>query len=210
MSHLEERLSAFVDGELGHSDRERVLSHLAGCETCRFEAEMLRRIKQRLCALGTPEPAPDFLGRLLSPPGDTFPGGPPNSGGFGTTPPLGSGRPLGGAPARLAEPRTAPPRGLSRFRPEWGRARYAVAGVSIVAVTLGTAFVAGGERAEQPVVTPALTDYAIEHAAVSGQTPLGDPVTVPVVAPPSPQGATVRGVQPVNSEAARPDTSSHR
>lgn len=209
MSHLEERLSAFVDGELGHSDRERVLNHLAGCETCRFEAEMLRRLKQRLSALDGPEPASAFLGRLLSLPDDTLPKGPPG-GTFGTAPPLGAGRPLGGVPARPVEQRPAPARGRSRFRPAWGRARYAVAGASVLAVTLGTAFVAGGDRTDQPVVTPALVDYVIEHAAVSGQSPLGDPATLPVVTSQSPRGATVRTVQSVTSEPARPDPSASR
>ena len=52
MSHLGDRLSALIDGELGHTQRERVLAHLARCEPCRREAAALRALKQRMHALG--------------------------------------------------------------------------------------------------------------------------------------------------------------
>ncbi|OLT25587.1 hypothetical protein BJF83_05375 [Nocardiopsis sp. CNR-923] len=106
MDHLGERLSALVDGELGPAEHERALIHLAKCESCRFEADMTRRLKRRLNGLGEPEPDNDFLGRLASlsrDPGSTSddrdrPGPPPGGAGFGMRPPLGSSRPLGGRP----------------------------------------------------------------------------------------------------------------
>ena len=52
MSHLGHRLSALIDGELSHAQRERVLAHLARCEPCRREAAALRALKQRMHALG--------------------------------------------------------------------------------------------------------------------------------------------------------------
>jgi anti-sigma factor RsiW len=52
VSHLGHRLSALIDGELGHVQRERVLAHLARCEPCRREAAALRALKQRMHALG--------------------------------------------------------------------------------------------------------------------------------------------------------------
>lgn len=52
MSHLGYRLSALIDGELSHAQRERVLAHLANCEPCRYEAAALRVLKQRMHALG--------------------------------------------------------------------------------------------------------------------------------------------------------------
>ncbi|MBV2362762.1 zf-HC2 domain-containing protein [Streptomonospora nanhaiensis] len=200
MDHLGERLSALVDGELGHAERDRALIHLAGCETCRFEAEMLRRLKRRLHRLDTPEPSMDFLGRLSAlsgPPADPPPdppgGGPGAFGGFGSLPPLGSSRPLGGGlprtvdgtalavagpapePARPArERRLRRPRPLSVLRPRWERTRFAVAGASVVAVALGTAFVAGGDPGEGPVVEPELSDYAVEHAVTARQAPVPD------------------------------------
>ncbi|MFD0802778.1 anti-sigma factor family protein, partial [Streptomonospora algeriensis] len=94
MDHPGERLSALVDGELGHAERDRILRHLADCENCRFEAEMLRGLKRRLHGLDSPEPSTDFLGRLTSlngPPADPPAQGPPG-GGFGSMPPLGSSR----------------------------------------------------------------------------------------------------------------------
>ncbi|GAA3722543.1 hypothetical protein HDA32_000836 [Spinactinospora alkalitolerans] len=231
MNHLGERLSALVDGELGHADRDRALSHLAVCESCRFEAEMLRRLKRRLTGLGAPEPSTDFMGRLSalsasdssSSPMDDPPFGPPPSAGaprgllsglkrrgpsegFGSMPPLGSSRPLGGGLPRVtsSDEGGAPPSPDARSsartlfrdradesasaaapvrsRPLWGRARYAVAGASVAALTLGTAFVAGGEQEETPVVTPALADYAVEHAlTTSHQAPVLAPFSVTAV-----------------------------
>jgi anti-sigma factor RsiW len=52
VSHLGHRLSALIDGELGHAQRERVLAHLAKCEPCRREAAALRVLKRRMHALG--------------------------------------------------------------------------------------------------------------------------------------------------------------
>jgi anti-sigma factor RsiW len=52
VSHLGHRLSALIDGELSHTQRERVLAHLAKCEPCRQEAAALRLLKQRMHALG--------------------------------------------------------------------------------------------------------------------------------------------------------------
>ncbi|QBI52593.1 anti-sigma factor family protein [Streptomonospora litoralis] len=203
MDHLGERLSALVDGELGHTERDRALRHLAACENCRFEAEMMRGLKRRLHGLDSPEPSTDFMGRLSSlsgastEPPDQGPhaGGPAGPGGFGSIPPLGSSRPIGGglphvpggdSALAVAEPaassrsrsgRAGPAaraaRPLSVLRPRWERTRYAVAGASVLAVALGTAFVAGGDSEAPPVVSPPVDDYAVEHAVTSRQ------VTVP-------------------------------
>ncbi|MBB6173285.1 hypothetical protein HNR23_003345 [Nocardiopsis mwathae] len=201
MDHLGERLSALVDGELGEAERDRALIHLASCESCRFEAEMMRRLKRRLHGLDEPAPSTDFMGRLSAlngPPPAEPPAGPPLG---GTTPgggpgvlsrPLGSRAPLGadplpspasGALGATTGPAPAPSassalrelrrrRGaepLSVLRPGWPGARFAVAGVSVVALTLGTAFVAGGDEQPAPVVRPALEDFAVEHAVTARQ-----------------------------------------
>ena len=42
MSHLGHRLSALIDGELDGMERDRVLVHLAGCDSCREDAVALR------------------------------------------------------------------------------------------------------------------------------------------------------------------------
>lgn len=125
MSHLGERLSALVDGELGAVDRDEALSHLAACSACRFEAEMLRQLKRRLHGLHEPEPAVDLMGRISAATEDTDtetnaapdrrgeqPGGPGRGflaalmrrdrsrgagrDSFGSRPPLGTRRPIGG------------------------------------------------------------------------------------------------------------------
>lgn len=121
-------------------------------------------------------------------------------GGFGAGPPLGSSRPLGGFPgepgglggrplAARAPESTAPvsgaPRTAAEERGERGRpeflaqlltpfpgGRYAIAGAAVVTALLGTAFVAGGEAEDAPVVEPRLADFAVEHAVTSRHIPV--------------------------------------
>src|SRR6266700_1266197 len=57
MSHLGNRLSALVDGELDGAELDRAHAHLAGCQQCRAEAAELRALKQKLRALMTGAPA---------------------------------------------------------------------------------------------------------------------------------------------------------
>jgi anti-sigma factor RsiW len=64
VSHLGKRLTALVDGELGHEERDRALAHLATCSQCRSEAEELRRLKSRLRSLRSAAPTGEFLLRL--------------------------------------------------------------------------------------------------------------------------------------------------
>ncbi|GAB2492471.1 anti-sigma factor family protein [Nocardiopsis aegyptia] len=207
--HLGERLSALVDGELGPAEHERALIHLAKCEPCRVEADMTRRLKRRLTGLCEPEPDMDFLGRLSSlshassghddgPPGPQGPSGPAGGWGFGSSPPLGSSRPIGGfpwggplaaeavppapaaapaEPVRPERPARAPRRRgerLAQFLPPFPGGRYAVAGFAVATALLGTAFVAGGDAEDTPVVEPRLSDYAVEHAVTSRQVPATD------------------------------------
>ncbi|WP_051049559.1 anti-sigma factor family protein [Nocardiopsis ganjiahuensis] len=219
MDHLGERLSALIDGELGAAEHERALIHLAKCESCRFEADMMRRLKRRLTGLGEPEPDMDFMGRLMSQPGlggpaagpggrpgdrgDGGPSDPPPNSPFGSSPPLGHSRPLGGFPGggplmagptgssteqgsgpRTRPERHVPPRperqgGADRFSgllPHFSGGRYAVAGLAVATALLGSAFVAGGEGEDAPVVEPHLTDFAVEHAVTSRQIPVVEPL----------------------------------
>jgi anti-sigma factor RsiW len=90
--HLGDRLSALVDGELGHETRERVLAHLATCAKCKAEADEQRRLKNVFAEAAPPPPSESFLARLQGLPGggDLDGGGPPlDGGGFGAL----SGRP---------------------------------------------------------------------------------------------------------------------
>src|SRR6266699_823288 len=74
MSHLGDRLSALVDGELDGAELDRAHAHLAGCQQCRAEAAELRALKQKLRALMTGAPAEAAMtSRLVA---LTGPGGP--------------------------------------------------------------------------------------------------------------------------------------
>ncbi|GAA4070320.1 anti-sigma factor [Streptomyces shaanxiensis] len=90
--HLGDRLSALVDGELGHDTRERVLAHLATCARCKAEVDAQRRLKNVFAEAAPPPPSESFLARLQGLPGggDLDGGGSPlGGGGFGGL----SGRP---------------------------------------------------------------------------------------------------------------------
>jgi anti-sigma factor RsiW len=200
--HLGERLSALIDGELGPVEHERALIHLAKCEPCRVEADMMRRLKRRLTGLCEPEPDMDFLGRLSSlshgSSSDDGPPGPLGGWGFGSSPPLGSSRPIGGfppsgplaaeavpaapaavpaeadRPERPARPTRRRGERLAQFLPPFPGGRYAVAGFAVATALLGTAFMAGGDAEDTPVVEPRLSDFAVEHAVTSRQIPAAD------------------------------------
>lgn len=68
--HLGDRLSALVDGELGHDTRERVLAHLATCPKCKSEVDAQRRLKNVFAEVAPPTPSESFLARLQGLPGE--------------------------------------------------------------------------------------------------------------------------------------------
>ncbi|MEU8341221.1 zf-HC2 domain-containing protein [Spirillospora sp. NPDC048832] len=203
MSCLGERLTALVDEELGHEERDRVLSHLAGCAQCRDEVAELRKVKRRLRGLSAGPaadgadalPTPDFLNRLRAMPASAGPPAP--AGPAQAPPPAPPERPAAQAPpARPARPLRSParpartsPAGRPRDTRPPGRAaavqvhprrRYLVVGAATLFLGLGTAsYVAGGEQ-DQPSVTPAFDRFAVEHALTSGDAPMTDPLTDPV------------------------------
>ncbi|MBE1534326.1 anti-sigma factor family protein [Actinomadura algeriensis] len=119
MSCLGERLTALVDGELGHDERDRAHAHLAVCARCRAEAATLRSLKGRLAGLGNvPEPGADdlptddFLTRLRALGGPAEPSGRDDSEAHADTVPaddfLTRLRALGG-PAEPSGPAEPPP-----------------------------------------------------------------------------------------------------
>ncbi|MFB8178041.1 zf-HC2 domain-containing protein [Streptomyces sp. NPDC055966] len=83
--HLGDRLSALVDGELGHESRERVLAHLATCARCKAEADAQRRLKNVFAEAAPPPPSASFLARLQGLPGGDSTS-PPGGGLFGGDP----------------------------------------------------------------------------------------------------------------------------
>lgn len=97
--HLGDRLSALVDGELGHETRERVLAHLATCARCKAEADAQRALKNVFAEAALPPPSASLLARLQGLPGGGGPGGdgmsPPGGGLFGRDPDDESSGPAG-------------------------------------------------------------------------------------------------------------------
>jgi anti-sigma factor RsiW len=169
MSHLGDRLSALIDGELDGAERDRAYAHLAGCEQCRTEAAELRALKQKLSALLSRAPAEAAMTRRLI--AMTGPGGP--------LPPR---RRL----LRLASgPRAAGGRETRRPGPRGPvRRRYLVIGAVSLVVGLSTAaFTAGGgEATPGPRITPPVEMYSVEHAITTGEVPFTGPssrVSVP-------------------------------
>ncbi|MEU1053759.1 zf-HC2 domain-containing protein [Streptomyces sp. NPDC005876] len=67
--HLGDRLSALVDGELGHDARERVLAHVATCAKCKAEVDAQRRLKNVFAEAAPPAPSESLLARLQGLPG---------------------------------------------------------------------------------------------------------------------------------------------
>ncbi|WP_217553836.1 zf-HC2 domain-containing protein [Streptomyces sp. GbtcB6] len=157
--HLGDRLSALVDGELGHETRERVLAHLATCARCKAEADAQRALKSVFAAAAPPPPSESFLARLQGLPA----GGDPDGGGspFGGGDPSGRGSDsgvfdlsrddrfeFGYVPARPHDPAAAAGRGFRIHpvgRPDGDRsasrgmrfAFVAAGAVSLAAVALG-------------------------------------------------------------------------
>jgi hypothetical protein len=82
--HLGTRLGALVDGELAHDDRDRALSHLAGCAQCRTLVEAERTLKKQFTAMPMPEPSARLMAALFQIPHNQAPTEPPRG---GTQPP---------------------------------------------------------------------------------------------------------------------------
>lgn len=185
--HLGARLSALVDGQLGHADRDRVLAHLARCPGCRREAAEQRAVKARLDDLDVRAPG-GLESRLLAlPVGYPAPPVPP--------------------PADVPAPRPLP----GRVRPP-AAALGALLLVGVGVVVLGPLLDEDGPT--PPRRDPGQPGLVVEHATATTRVPLTDPAvvgaawtTVPVPAPPPaadgrtsapagavvPVGASVRG-----------------
>lgn len=191
MNHPEDKLAAYVDGELGHGAREKVLAHLAQCADCRAEAEEQRRVKALLANSSEPGPSADLMSRLLAlgaggadgpAPGpvdedilDDDIVVPPRS--RGSVQPVtrgfpGTARPRGGTGPRPGRPANP----SARVRPPVSKRRltFAAAGAfSMMAVALSSAVIAGGSangssgRPAAPIVERNL----VEQAGTVGVSP---------------------------------------
>ncbi|MCO6009523.1 zf-HC2 domain-containing protein [Actinoallomurus purpureus] len=177
--HLGERLTALIDGELGHHEREKAHRHLAACGECRAEAEALRGLKKRLRSLSDTMPSEGLLRRLeaMGEPGDPLPPPVPRLPGQARPPVVarpGDVRPSHTRPSRPSDNRPRRAAATGRRLP---RGRYLLAGAATLAV-LGVgsaAFAAGADPGSLPRVTPSVEQFAVEHALTSGDVPLTDP-----------------------------------
>jgi anti-sigma factor RsiW len=195
MSHLGERLSALVDGELGGAELDRAHAHLAACEPCRAEAAELRELKQKLRGLIAGAPAEAAMtSRLIA---MTGPGGP--------VPPR---RRLRVVPGRRP---ANPASGTACSRPGSGRPwsggftgrrrRYLVLGTVSLVVGLGTAAFTlggGGNAAPGPRITPPVEMYSVEHAITTGEVPYPGPAAQPS----APRSASPQSASPQSDSAA--------
>jgi anti-sigma factor RsiW len=162
MTHLGQRLSALIDGELDGAERDRVLVHLARCEPCRAEAVALRTLKRRMSALGETAADSSLTHRLihLARPEDIF--------GVRRGPVTGTQWPGIAAAGQL------PGRGRHEMRPIWYLAAGSV-GVSLAGLATA-AFVAGGpQQPPTPRVTPAVYTYLNQHEIDTGVEPATPP-----------------------------------
>jgi anti-sigma factor RsiW len=173
MSHLGERVSALVDGELSHGERERALAHLTFCAECRAEVDSVRALKIRLRAMEGPAMPADLTMSLLrmSEPGGPLP---PRVRPFPDAANSFGGVPIPGIHS-IAPPDNRP-RGRNSGRA--GRARragYVAVGMASAAVAFGSMFVVGGLDAGPPVV-PQMEKFANQHRHTA---PYGTPVVSP-------------------------------
>jgi hypothetical protein len=158
VSHLGHRLSALIDGELGHTQRERVLAHLARCEPCRQEAAALRMLKQRMHTLGEATVGAALTDRLVA---------------------------MGALGAPSARRRRLPRRDRVPGAP---RRRWPVRSTIAACLTVAglglpaAAFLAGGgQQNPGPTVTPAIDTFMVQHELSTGEAP-GGPVPSPSLA----------------------------
>jgi len=147
VTHLGQRLSALIDGELDGSERERVLLHMTRCDSCRDEVAALGMLKRRMSALGEAASGggAGLTGRLIGLSALASLQGRDDA----DMPPPPPDRPVGGLPGR------------GPGSPEQRAGRYFVAGsLAMFLAGLGTvAFIAGGEsqpQAPTPPVTPSV------------------------------------------------------
>jgi anti-sigma factor RsiW len=156
MNHLGRRLSALIDGELAEPERDRVLVHLARCDSCRGEAVALRTLKRRMSALGETSIDAMLTRRLmgLAQAGAAFM----------------QDRSAGAAGG---DGSSASAHGGREVRPAW----YVAAGCAAVFVVgVGAAaFMAGGSGQPAPRVTPAVDTYMVQHDITTGVMPANLP-----------------------------------
>jgi anti-sigma factor RsiW len=168
LTHLGQRLSALIDGELDGSERERVLLHMAKCGSCRDEVAALRMLKRRMTELGEAAAGAGLTGRLMR---------------LTDADPVDHGRPVAEAAWPVPPPQAGWDLPAHSARPEQRAGRYFLAGSLVVFLAgLGTAaFIAGGEpqaQAPSPPATPSVDVLVVPREPASApaeRRPAQDP-----------------------------------
>jgi anti-sigma factor RsiW len=186
VTHLGQRLSALIDGELDGTERERVLVHMTGCCSCRNEVAALRMLKRRMRALDEDVSGvgADLTGRLMGL--SALASLPEHEDATPQTAP----DPWPSRPADRPDPWPSRPggggAGHAPGSPEQRAGRYFIAGsLAIFLAGLGTAAViAGGESQPQAPMAPVTPSVDVmvfsSQSRGSGATadqPGGDPVS---------------------------------
>jgi anti-sigma factor RsiW len=148
VTHLGNRLAAYVDGELPYMTRELISAHLMMCSTCRDAVEEESRLKHGLTRLDAPGPSANLMGALLrmSDPGEPMPPRRRPLGPQPSVPVAQVGKPVRVAFLGLAEPAIPYETRGSRAR----RSLLAAGALSIAAVTLATAHAQNASSSPQP------------------------------------------------------------
>lgn len=178
MKHLGERITALVDEQLDHEDRDAALAHLAQCSACQAAVAAERSVASKLRSLPDVSPSERLVQTLLALPGPDAPLPPERRSFPGAAP----------APARWRTDGVTRGIPLRQRRPHGGTTpssrrsgvRYAVAGsmsVGLLAVALASL---GGEP--EDAVVPPTQQFTVEHARSSGALPFADPASVVVPA----------------------------
>jgi anti-sigma factor RsiW len=159
MSHLGQRLSALIDGELDLAEREHVLVHVSRCRSCQDEIAALRMLKQRMNALGDAAANAGLTRRLM-----------------GLREFADDGQDaVWPSPHRWPPQHEAAP---ARGKPQARTGRYVLGGsLAVLIAGLGTAaFIIGGEpqaHAPEPTITPSVDVYTLQHYLDTGWSPAG-------------------------------------
>ena len=173
-SHLGLRIAPLVDGELSHTDRERALAHLIGCEACRVEADEHRRLKQTLANLTAPRADAGRAGRLMDmarleaaaqqrAPDAPAVGGSPRPAAVFTAP-----------PGTRTDARREPT-GPATHRRVRRRSRWMAGGGSVLVAGFTAVLALGAPPANPAVVDPGQARFLVEHVATSNEVPFSSP-----------------------------------
>lgn len=179
MTHLGDRISALVDGELGHEARDRALAHVAHCPECHELLDAERAVKEALSSAAGPLPPARVLASLqaLAQPGSPLP---PRARSMPQGPVVPDLPPPGRGPrGRRVDSRGPYAGGPSRAgtaRRTARRARYAAVGsLSVAGLVLGIAFAAGSPGPAVDTVVPPAAELSVQHTATTSGLTFGDP-----------------------------------